>query len=148
MDTVNHRRARPGTHGFSLIEVLIAVTIIVLMGGVVAYNVFPELFRSQRARAQLDIETLVLAVNMFLTNEGRLPNDNEWPEFLINGSKNHPDAYIDKDKVVDNNVIDPWRNPYQYRRINSRDFEIISFGMDGQPGGDKDDADISNKRDK
>lgn len=128
--------------GFSLVEVLIAVTIIVLMGGVVAYNVFPELFRSQRARARMDIEALSTAINMFMTNEMRLPHESEWPGFLFEGSKNHPESYIPKDKASDGQVKDPWGNPYQYKKLGGRDFEIMSYGMDGQPGGDGDDKDI------
>jgi general secretion pathway protein G len=145
MKTASRHALRQGTRGFSLVEVLIAVTIIVLMGGVVAYNVFPELFRSQRDRARMDIETLKTAVNMYFTRENRLPNDSEWPDFLINGSKNHPDPYIDKDKVKDGKVVDPWGNEYTYRKLSSKDFEIVSYGMDGTQGGEGDDKDISSK---
>lgn len=140
------RSARPrSTQGFSLVEVLVAVTIIVIMGGVVAFNVFPEVFRGKRSRAKLDIENLSTAVNMFLTNEGRLPHEHEWPEFLLNGSKNHPEPYIDKDKAVEGRVVDPWDTPYEYKKLSSREFEIVSFAADQQPGGDGDDEDISNK---
>lgn len=134
--------------GFSLIEVLIAVTIIVLMGGVVAFNVFPALFKSQRARAEQDISVLVQAVKTFQMNENKLPLESDWPRFLVEGSPNQKQPYIDADKIKDGRVLDPWGNDYIYRRLSSTDFEIISYGMDGQPGGQDDDADISSKRSK
>lgn len=141
------RNPKQPAKGFSLIEVLIAVTIIVLMGGVVAYNVFPELFRSQRDRAGIDIEALKSAVKIYQAREmGKLPNESEWPTFLVEGSKNHPDPYIDVDKLTNGQVNDPWGNPYVYKKHGSKDFEIISFGMDGAPGGEGDDADISSKK--
>jgi len=133
--------------GFSLVEVLIAVTIIVLMGGVVAYNVFPELFRSQRDRARVDIENISTAIKMHLARESRLPNDSEFPQVLLEGSKNHDEPYIDPTKAKDGQLLDPWGNAYVYKKLSGTNFELLSYGMDGAPGGEKDDADISNKSD-
>ncbi|HMS16559.1 MAG TPA: type II secretion system protein GspG [Planctomycetota bacterium] len=140
--------AHAHSQGFSLIEVLIAVTIIVLMGGVVAFNVFPALFKSQRGRAEADIEVMRQAVKMFQTNEHKLPMESDWPRFLVEGSPNQKQPYIDADKVADGRVLDPWGNDYVYKRLSSTDFEIISYGMDGAPGGEGDDADISSKKSK
>jgi general secretion pathway protein G len=141
--TVGQRSA-----GFSLIEVLIAVTIIVLMGGVVAFNVFPALFKSQRDRAEMDISVFKEAVGHFRLLESKLPLESDWPRFLSDGSPNHKEPYIDVDKLSDGRVLDPWGHDYIYRRLSSTDFEIISYGMDGAPGGDGDDADISSKKSK
>ncbi|MAG57264.1 MAG: hypothetical protein CMJ83_13305 [Planctomycetes bacterium] len=140
--------ARRGQGGFSLIEVLISVTIIVLMGGVVAWNVFPALFQSQRDKAAMDIASLKAAVKMFQMREHRLPTEGDWPDFLFNGSDAHPDPYLDTDQFEDNEVKDPWKTEYVYKRISSREFEIISYGADMMPGGEGDDADISSKKSK
>jgi general secretion pathway protein G len=141
-------KTRNRESGFSLIEVLIAVTIIVLMGGVVAWNVFPALFQSQRDRAGIDIDNLKTAVKMYQMKEGKLPLESEWPNFLFDGSKNHPSPFVDPDNYPDRQVKDPWETPYVYKRIGPRDFEIISYGADGQQGGEEDDADISSKKTK
>jgi general secretion pathway protein G len=140
------RRARPSQRGFSLIEILIAVTIIVLMGGLVAINVFPQLFQTQRDKASIDIENLKKAVELFHLRERRLPNESEWPDFLLQGSKNNPDPYIEPDRFEGGEVKDPWGTPYVYRKLSSTTFEILSYGADQQPGGDGDGADISSKQ--
>ena len=137
-----------GKSGFSLIEVLIAVTIIAIMGGVVAFNVFPEIFRSMRTRAEMDIAGAKQAVNMYFTSENKLPSESDWPRFLIEGSKNHPDPYLDTDQLKDGQFLDPWGQPYRYIRHSSRKFEIVSYGADEQAGGEGDDADISSDKSK
>lgn len=142
------RQTRRAQQGFSLIEVLVAVTIIALMAGVVGYNVFGEFFAAQRDKAAQDIDNLKQAVKMFQMREGRLPHNSEWPSFLFEGSKKHREPYIDPDKFEDQEVKDPWDNPYEYKKLSGKDFEIISYGADGSPGGEGDDEDISSKANK
>lgn len=133
--------------GFTLVEVLIVLAIIALMGALVGVNVIGELFRSQRQKAELDIEVLKQAVRLYQTTEfGKLPQESDWPDFLFDGSKNHSSPFIDVDRYENRQVDDPWGNPYTYRKLASSDFEIMSYGMDGQPGGEGDDADISSKK--
>lgn len=142
---MNETRKKHGQAGFSLIEVLIAVTIVVLMGGVVALTVFPELFRAQRDKAAMDIQQLKKATDIFRLRERRIPSESEWREVMINGSKNHPEPYIDESMLDEGEIRDPWGNPYQYKRLGSNDFEILSWGADGAPGGQEDGRDISSK---
>jgi general secretion pathway protein G len=142
------KNLRSAQSGFSLIEVLVAVTIIALMAGVVAMNVFDEFFRSQRDKARIEISVLKEAVNMYMLREHKLPNDSDWPGFLFNGSKNHSSPYIDTDNFPEEQVNDPWDNPYVYKRISGKKFEIVSYGADGAPGGEEDDKDISSKSEK
>ena len=142
------KNLRSAQSGFSLIEVLVAVTIIALMAGVVAVNVFEEFFASQRDKAGIDIAALKQAVKLYQLKEGHLPNESDWPRFLFDGSKRHPSSYIDADKYPDNEVNDPWNNPYVYKKISGKDFEIISYAADGTPGGEEDDKDISSKGDR
>ncbi|MSR74393.1 MAG: type II secretion system protein GspG [Planctomycetes bacterium] len=140
----NRQKSR---RGFTLVEVLIVLAIIALMGALVGTNVIGELFRSQRQKAELDIEVLKQAVKLHQTVEnGKLPQESDWPDFLFDGSKNHSRSFIDTDKYENRQVNDPWGNPYTYRKLSSSDFEIMSYGMDGQPGGEGDDADISSKK--
>lgn len=99
----------------------------------------------QRLRAQADVATLKQAVKMFQMREGRLPHNSEWPGFLTEGSKKHRAPYIDVDGKL-GKVEDPWGNPYEYKKLSARNFEIVSYGADASPGGTGRDADISTKK--
>jgi general secretion pathway protein G len=94
------------------------------------------------ARAQMQLQGLTHAVKLFQLQEARLPTESEWPDFLSKGSKNHPDPYFD------GQAIDPWGNPIQYKRLDKRKFDIISYGADGRPGGVGPNADIHSRRDQ
>ncbi len=104
-----------------------------------------ELMRDQSraAKARADLLALKSAVMLFKLNEGRLPNEGEWPEFLVNGSENHKEPYIDASHVERGMVLDPWHNPYGYRKNSAKAFEIKSYGADGQPGGEGLNADLT-----
>ena len=96
-----------------------------------------------------EIKMLAQAVRVHQLAEGRLPNESEWPKFLFAGSKKHPAPYIQHRASANGHIHDPWGNPYVYKKSGAKDFEIISYGADGAPGGvAPHDRDISSKRDK
>lgn len=109
---------------------------------------FAEIEMAQRERAMVDLDALKQCVRLFHLKEGRLPAESEWPHFLFKGSKKHPEAYINPAKFPSKEVLDPWGNPYVYTRISGRDWEIISYGADGTPGGVGEAADLSTKKKK
>jgi general secretion pathway protein G len=107
---------------------------------------FDHFEAARRARTDVDLHSLEIAVKLFHLKEGRLPQESEWPAFLFDGSENHPGAYVDADRNDDKNVRDPWGNPYLYKKTAAKEFEIITYGADGVPGGTGDDADRSTKQ--
>lgn len=137
-----HDRRVRSTAGFSLIEVLVAITIIGLMVGVVGFNVFGALFQSRRDRAAIEIASFAEAVQLYRSKEGKLPTSGDWPDFLINGSKKYKRPYIDDTKLEDGRLVDPWGNEYIYKKMSGSKFDIISYGEDGAPGGEDDSEDI------
>jgi general secretion pathway protein G len=139
----NARRRPIARRAFTLIEVIVAVTIVALLATMVVPTVFGLLTSSTRKIAQAEVNTIHRQVELYVleNTNGSLPNDFALTE-LTTGSKPllHPD-----------DLIDPWENPYvilvppEY----NFDFDIVSFGEDGQPGGDEDDADlVSNQETK
>lgn len=135
--------------GFSLLEILIAVMILVLMGGVVMTNLFPHFFKAKRARAEMDIKNIKSAVDQYRllssNRTNRLPEPSEFPHVLTQTGDSGEAPLIDPDTLDDGKLLDPWGNPYEYVKHGSS-FEIISYGDDGQPGGEGDAADISSKK--
>lgn len=107
--------------------------------------VWPEIMRRRTTpieESSHDLEVLANCVKVFRLREARLPDEREWPGFLFEGSAHHPEPYLEVDRFPHAEVLDPWGNPYVYRRFDAG-FEILSFGGDGQAGGVGRDADQS-----
>jgi general secretion pathway protein G len=135
----------PSEAGFSLLEILIAVMILVLMGGVVMTNLFPAFFKAKRDKAELDIQNIAQAVKQWQLRDkrNRLPEQSEFPQCLTQPGENGEEPPIEADRLEGGKLLDPWGFEYVYIKHSGSKFEIISYGADGMQGGEKDDADIS-----
>ena len=134
--------------GFSLLEILIAVMILVLMGGVVMTNLFPAFFKAKRDKAEIDIQNIVQAIKVYQLNDkrGKLPEQSEFPQCLTEPGENGQEPPLDPDRLEGGKLIDPWGFEYVYIKHSGSSFEVKSLGADGMEGGEKDDADISSKK--
>lgn len=133
-----HMAVRPEA-GFTLIEVLVAIAIVMVVGGAATLGYFEFFAGAQRDTAVQEITNMAAAVQTFHLKEGRYPRESEWPTFLTEGSPKNKRPYIDK-----NDTTDPWGNEYVYKNpSNNSKFDIISYGEDGQPGGEGDAADLT-----
>jgi general secretion pathway protein G len=132
-----HRRTRrPVRRAFSLVELIVAVTIMAILAALVVPRVTQWIGFTKSKTARADAETISNQVRMYMTAKGlsTLPGDFELVE-LSEGEG----ALLNK-----NQLSDPWGNPYQIRvpgEINL-DFDVYSFGADGQSGGEGENADI------
>jgi general secretion pathway protein G len=131
-------RRRPSSarrRGFSLLEVLVAVTIVAILAAVVVPRVWRQVFKANAARAKSDATVIATQVKIYITQNGlaALPQDFEL-SMLTDGV----------DPLLEKNALkDPWGNLFVLRVPGEgRDFDIISYGADGQPGGEGDNADI------
>lgn len=136
------RRARAG---FSLVELMVVIVILGLLATVVVINVLPARDRAMVEKAGVDVSMLEGAVETY-----RLDNLDYPPslEALVEAPAGlaRPDRYR-QGGYVRRLPEDPWGNPYQYRQPGERGpFDIWSFGADGEPGGEGNDADIGNWR--
>lgn len=121
--------------GFSLLEVLVAVTIIAILAALVVPKVYNQVFKAKVTRAKADATAVANALKIYLTQNGMrtLPSDFEL-EALADGA----DPVLEKA-----GLRDPWGNPWGLRVPGTdRDFDVVSYGADGQPGGDGDNEDI------
>ena len=123
------RTHRPLRRAFSLIELIVAVTIMAILAALVVPRVTQWVGFTKSKSARADAETISNQVRMYMTAKGMssLPGDFELSEL----------AQGDDRLLNPNQLLDPWGNPYQIRvpgEINL-DFDVYSFGADGQSGG-------------
>ena len=130
--------------GFTLVEILVVITIIGLIMGLVGPRVLNYLGESKAKTAKIQIESFSSALDLYYLDVGRYPNTNEGLVALVARPGNAEvwnGPYL-KGAVVPN---DPWGHPYVYRSpVERAPYEIVSFGADGQEGGSGTAADISN----
>lgn len=132
--------------GFTLLELLVVVAIIGLLAAYVGPRYFAQIGRSEQAVAKSQIESFTRALNTYRIDVGVYPTNQEGLEALIKPptdaeqTKRWNGPYLEKAPPKD-----PWGRPYLYRSPGvSSDFELLSHGKDGQPGGSGDAADVSN----
>jgi general secretion pathway protein G len=128
--------------GFTLLELLVVIVIIGLLAAYVGPKYFAQLGKSEVTIARAQIAAFEKSLDTFRLDVGRYPTTEEGLNSLVTapasaGAKwNGP--YLKKGVPSD-----PWGHPYQYKAPGSKsEFEIISLGRDGQPGGSGEDADI------
>lgn len=135
---------RHGERGFTLVEILVVITIIGLIMGLVGPRVLNYLTESKSKAAKIQIESFASALDLFFLDTGRYPSSSEGLAALVQrpgaiASWNGP--YV-KGGTIPN---DPWGNPYVYRSPGQHGvYDLISYGSDGQEGGTGAAADITN----
>ncbi len=135
---------RGGEAGFTLVEILVVITIIGLIMGLVGPRVLNYLSESKAKTAKIQIESFSSALDLYYLDVGRYPSTGEGLGALVQRPGNSEvwnGPYL-KGSVVPN---DPWGHPYLYRSpVERAPYEIVSLGSDGQEGGSGTAADISN----
>ena len=139
---------RPLTSGFTLVEILVVIAIISLLAGVVLLNIAPQIGMGSQAAAKAQIQVLSSAATTYRMAHGRYPTQQQGLEALVQKPsqepipENYPDGGYLSGRVV---PPDPWKRPYVYLipGRSGENFEILSYGADGEPGGSGADADVS-----
>jgi general secretion pathway protein G len=137
-------RSKAYQAGFTLVEMLVVLTIIALILGLVGPRVLNYLSESRVKTAKLQIESFGSSLDLFYLDNGRYPTTSEGLNALVErptGVEVWNGPYVKGGKVPS----DPWGHPYQYRSpVENAPYEIVSYGSDGREGGTGTAADISN----
>jgi general secretion pathway protein G len=136
------RRARSQA-GFTLVELLVVMVILVLLASLVAPRVVGYLGSSRSKAAKVQIESLATALELYKVDNQRYPTTSEGLKALIQapaGAGAWAGPYLNKKDVPS----DPWGRPYVYRSPGEHGaFDISSLGADNQPGGSGENEDIT-----
>ena len=136
-------RKRPGKRiaqrGFTLVELLLVLVILALIGGLVLPGIIGKAEGAKVKAASSQIDRLSMAVESYYLDTGKTP---ESLEELINESGGV--AGWNGPYVKQSSLKDPWGREYVYQYPGDHgDFDIYSYGADGQPGGEDKNADIN-----
>ncbi len=135
------RAARASERGMTLIEILVVMVILGLIATAVAVNVVGASGKARVDRAKTDVQRIASdGVEAFRVMRGRYPSTEEGLKFLI-------DEKFLKANDKDGTLRDPWGREYIYLypgQAHPDAFDVKSYGADGQPGGEDENADLVN----
>jgi general secretion pathway protein G len=142
---MTRRRARPA-RGFTIIEVIVIVVILGILAAVIAPRLMSRIGQSRQGVAAANAASLANQVRaIMIDNGGRLPAGATieilWERPGEVPAENWKGPYVENQ----DQILDPWGKPYilRYPGEKNVDFDIVSYGADGQPGGTDEDADIT-----
>jgi len=133
--------------GFTLIEIMVVMVILGILAGLIIPRIMGRPEEARRTKARVQIESIETALKLYRLDSGSYPTTEQGLQALV-----EPPAvgklpiawreggYLEKGKVPK----DPWGNEYVYLCPGIHgDFDLISYGADGETGGEGKDQDIN-----
>jgi general secretion pathway protein G len=141
-------KLRYDNRGFTLIELMVVIIILGILAMWVAPKIMGRPGEARQVKARLDIQNLENALKLYKLDNGVYPTTEqglqalvEQPETGTIPKKWKPGGYLEKGRVPK----DPWGNEFVYLSPGLKsDFDIISYGLDGVPGGEGENKDVNN----
>ena len=142
------QKLRDESQGFTLIELMVVIIILGILAMWVAPKIMSRPEEAKQVKARLDIQNLETALKLYKLDNGPYPSTEqglqalvEKPETGIVPKKWKNGGYLEKGRVPK----DPWGNDFVYLSPGLKgDFDIISYGADGVPGGEDENKDVNN----
>ena len=136
------------SRGFTLIEIMVVVVILGILAGLIVPRIMDKPEEAKRTKAEIQIKALEQALKFYKLDNGSYPTTEQGLQALVeppsvgNLAKRWKEGgYLEKGKVPK----DPWDNDFIYISPGLHsDFDLMSYGSDGEPGGDGNGADINN----
>ena len=128
--------------GFTLIELMVVLVIIGVLAALIVPNVLNRADDARATAAKTDVNNLMQALKLYKLDNQRYPTAEQGLQALVAKPTTGPipgnwKSYVDK---LPN---DPWGRPYQYLNPGIRsEIDVMSFGADGQAGGEGKNADV------
>lgn len=128
---------RKQSRGFTLIEMIVVITLIAAVLALVAGKVVQNQRKAQYKLAQTQLTTLSASIDQYQNDVGALPDSLQ--QLVQSDAEGWLGPYAKAEELKD-----PWKNPIEYRKPgdDDRPYSLLSLGVDGQPGGDGVDKDL------
>ena len=141
-------KLRNENQGFTLIELMVVIIILGVLAMWVAPKIMDRPGEARQMKVRLDIQNLETALKLYKLDNGSYPSTEQGLQALVEApetgtipKKWKKGGYLEKGKVPK----DPWGNDFVYLSPGLKgDFDIISYGADGVPGGEDENKDINN----
>ena len=141
-------RMRRGNRGFTLIELMVVIVILGILAGLIIPRIMGRPDEARQTKARIMIEGIETAMKLYRLDNGFYPTTEQGLRALVEASTIQPvprnwreGGYLEKGKVPK----DPWGNDFVYLCPGTQgEFDLISYGADGQQGGDGKNKDITN----
>jgi len=139
---------RAQQRGFSLVEILVVLVIMGLLISIVAPTVLNQADDARIKKAEADFKAIETALKIYRLDNFVYPTTEQGLEALVSASPLDPQPRNFKDGGYLSDVpLDPWGRPYLYLSPGDNgEVDIYSFGADGLPGGEGQNADVGNWR--
>jgi len=134
--------------GFSFIELMVVIVILGILATFVTINLIDTPDEARQSKARVDIKTIETALRLYKLDNGLYPSTEQGLEALVNppevgvlAKKWRKGGYLEQKKIP----TDPWGYEFVYLNPGTQgNYDIISYGADGVPGGEDAGADINN----
>jgi general secretion pathway protein G len=134
--------SRTAQRGFTLIELMVVLVIIGVLAALIVPNVIERADDARVTAARTDINNLMQALKLYRLDNQRYPTAEQGLQSLLTRPTTGPAAPNWK-PYVEKLPNDPWGHPYQYMNPGIKgEIDVLSFGADGQNGGEGKNADI------
>ena len=143
---MDSRKFRHTARGFTLIEIMVVVVIIGLLAAFILPNVFGNVEKAQIAKVKGDIQGIETALTMYKLDNYKYPSTDLGLQALVQRPNDPTVRNWRENGYIKRVSKDPWGNPYQYLYpgLHGQEYDLYSFGADGQEGGEGANADIGN----
>jgi general secretion pathway protein G len=141
------KRKRNTARAFTLVEILVVIAILAMMAVIFAPRWRKGFTKAKTGLARTKMANIENAMGRFYLDCGRYPAEDEGLEALFEAPAELEEKW-NGPYLKQSELVDPWLNPYVYieqGEINTDSFDLISFGADGQQGGEGENADIVNE---
>jgi general secretion pathway protein G len=135
-----------GQHGFTLIEIMVVVVILGILAGIILPKLLDEPEKARRTKAAAQIKSFESALGMYKLHNGFFPTTEQRLDALVvKPERGRMPTNYKEGGYISKIPLDPWGNPYIYLCPGTHfDYDLVSYGADGEPGGEGDNADIAN----